>query len=188
MARVLHFPKLNSSAWFDGSELDGIAHWGFRSEKWTMKAKPADRQPLPEVYGLAREAQKPAEVDLFRARANARFLLATGGRQHAQGASPAYDGGRGKRAGETYFPTEPIAFSRLDMADRLLSIVRPHLFGRCASQSKASSCKCDPGSPPNSPFCQSLNGLINSPSGLIPVGQPPPLGGPSRLTSEAGFG
>ncbi|MBZ9889176.1 hypothetical protein LB559_14630 [Mesorhizobium sp. BR1-1-3] len=94
MARVLHFPKLNSSAWFDGSELDGIAHWGFRSEKWTMKAKPADRQPLPEVYGLAREAQKQAEVDLFRARANARFLLATGGRQHAQGASPAYDGGR----------------------------------------------------------------------------------------------
>ncbi|WP_164755128.1 hypothetical protein, partial [Mesorhizobium sp. M7A.F.Ca.CA.001.12.2.1] len=84
MARVLHFPKLNSSAWFDGSELDGIAHWGFRSEKWTMKAKPADRQPLPEVYGLAREAQKQAEVDLFRARANARFLLATGGRQHAQ--------------------------------------------------------------------------------------------------------
>jgi hypothetical protein len=53
-----------------------------------MKLKPADWQPLPEVYRLAREAEKQAAVDLFRARSNARFLQATDGRQDARDASP----------------------------------------------------------------------------------------------------
>lgn len=66
MARVLHFAKLNVSCWFEGSEIVGIWHWGYRREKWTMKLKPADWQPLPEVYRLAREAEKQAAVDLFR--------------------------------------------------------------------------------------------------------------------------
>ncbi|QKC83955.1 hypothetical protein [Mesorhizobium sp. NZP2077] len=80
-ARELHFAKLNVTCWFDGSDLVGIEHWGFRHAKWTMKVKPADWQPLPEVYRLAREAKVQAEVDLFRARSNARFLQATARRQ-----------------------------------------------------------------------------------------------------------
>jgi hypothetical protein len=46
-ARVLHFPKLNVSCWFDGSDLVGIEHWGFRRPQWCMKNKPADWQPRP---------------------------------------------------------------------------------------------------------------------------------------------
>ncbi|RUT87502.1 MULTISPECIES: hypothetical protein [unclassified Mesorhizobium] len=38
-ARVLHFPKLNFSTWFDGSEVVGTWHWGFR-QKWN--AFPSD--------------------------------------------------------------------------------------------------------------------------------------------------
>ncbi len=87
-ARVLHFPQLNVSTWFDGSEVVGIEHWGFRRPQWCMKVKPADWQPLPVVYRLAHEAQIQAEVDLFRARSNARFLQATASRQSASDASP----------------------------------------------------------------------------------------------------
>lgn len=76
-APVVHFPKLNVSTWFDGSQVVGIWHWGFRQEKWTMKLKPADWQPLPEVYRLAREAEKQCELDLFRERVQKRCLEAT---------------------------------------------------------------------------------------------------------------
>ncbi|MBL8579551.1 MAG: hypothetical protein JNK47_20290 [Mesorhizobium sp.] len=40
VARVLHFPKLNCSAWFDGSEHVGIALWGIHGDKWTAKLPP----------------------------------------------------------------------------------------------------------------------------------------------------
>ncbi|WP_136619039.1 MULTISPECIES: hypothetical protein [Mesorhizobium] len=86
-ARVLHFPKLNVSCWFDGSDLVGIEHWGFRRPQWCMKLKPADWKPLPEVYRLAREAEKQAAVDLFRATSNERFLRATQRRQSEREAS-----------------------------------------------------------------------------------------------------
>lgn len=76
------------SCWFDGSDLVGIEHWGFRRPKWIMKNKPKDWQPLPEVYRLAREAKKQAAVDLARARSNERFLQATARRQSAGAASP----------------------------------------------------------------------------------------------------
>ncbi|RUW92058.1 hypothetical protein [Mesorhizobium sp. M7A.F.Ca.US.010.02.1.1] len=66
-ARVLHFAKLNVSCWFDGSDLVAIEHWGFRRPKWTMKNKPRDWQPLPEVYRIAREEEQAAALERFRA-------------------------------------------------------------------------------------------------------------------------
>ncbi|AZO38646.1 MAG: hypothetical protein EOS81_10575 [Mesorhizobium sp.] len=83
-ARCLHFPKLNSSAWFDGSELVGIALWGFRGEKWCMKLKPADWQPLPDKFRLERERAQQEALDRVRIAAEARMLAqirATGKRQ-----------------------------------------------------------------------------------------------------------
>lgn len=67
-ARVLHFAKLNVSCWFDGSDLVAIDHWGCRRPKWTMKNKPKDWQPLPEVYHLAREEEQAAALERFRAK------------------------------------------------------------------------------------------------------------------------
>ncbi|ESW91710.1 hypothetical protein X773_01135 [Mesorhizobium sp. LSJC285A00] len=84
-ARVLHFAKLNVSCWFDGSDLVAIEHWGCRRPKWCMKNKPKDWQPLPEIYRKAREEEKQAQVDLFRARSNARALRATASRQETHG-------------------------------------------------------------------------------------------------------
>lgn len=49
-ARVLHFPKLNVSCWFDGSDLVGIEHWGGHDQRWCMKMEPADWQPRPLGY------------------------------------------------------------------------------------------------------------------------------------------
>jgi hypothetical protein len=83
-ARALHFPKLNVSCWFDGSELVGIAHWGYRGEKWTMKMKPSDWQPLPEKYRLDREREQQKALDRVRIAAQQRMLAriqATGRRQ-----------------------------------------------------------------------------------------------------------
>jgi hypothetical protein len=71
-ARVLHFAKLNVSCWFDGSDIVGIEHWGYRREKWCMKLKPAGWQPLPEVYRLARKQEQQAAVERFRTGAQAR--------------------------------------------------------------------------------------------------------------------
>ncbi|WP_027167309.1 hypothetical protein [Mesorhizobium sp. WSM3224] len=48
--KVLHFPKLNVSVWFDGSEMVGIEHWGFREPKWCMRIAPADWQSMPPGY------------------------------------------------------------------------------------------------------------------------------------------
>jgi len=45
-ARCLHFPKLNVSCWFDGSDLVAIEHWGYRRPQWCMKKKPADWRTL----------------------------------------------------------------------------------------------------------------------------------------------
>lgn len=55
-AKVLHWPKLNVSTWFDGSELCGIEHWGYREHKWCMRKPPADWQPMPDGYRQAAEA------------------------------------------------------------------------------------------------------------------------------------
>lgn len=49
-AKELHFPKLNVTVWFDGSELVGIEHWGCRPKQWTMRKPPADWQPMPADY------------------------------------------------------------------------------------------------------------------------------------------
>ncbi|SFP97715.1 hypothetical protein SAMN03159463_05294 [Mesorhizobium sp. NFR06] len=85
-ARVLHFAKLNCSCAFSGSELVGIILWGFRGEKWCMKAKPADWQPLPEVYRLERERGRQEALDRIRIAAQSRTLAAierTGKRRRA---------------------------------------------------------------------------------------------------------
>ncbi len=71
-ARVLHFPKLNVSCWFDGSDLVGIEHWGYRRPQWTMKKPPADHPPLPEVYRIERERVKQEAINAWRRKAEAR--------------------------------------------------------------------------------------------------------------------
>lgn len=84
------FLKLNSSAWFDGSELVAIEHWSFRGEKWCMKNKPADWQPLPDVYRLEREREAQEFLDRRRVSSRQRMLAqiqATGKRQSAPDAS-----------------------------------------------------------------------------------------------------
>jgi hypothetical protein len=75
-ARVLHFPKLNVSCWFDGSDLVGIEHWSFRRAQWCMKNKPADWQPLPEVYRLERERVRQEATDRYIAKSKARLAEA----------------------------------------------------------------------------------------------------------------
>ncbi|SFO87905.1 hypothetical protein SAMN03159463_03152 [Mesorhizobium sp. NFR06] len=92
MARCLHFPKLNVSCWFDGSELVAIAHWGFCGEKWCMKRPPADHPPLPEIYRLERERERQEALDRIRIAAQTRTLAAIeriGRRQSAPDVSPA---------------------------------------------------------------------------------------------------
>jgi hypothetical protein len=80
-ARVPHFPKLNVSWWFDGSDLVGIEHWGFRRARWTMKAKAAGWEPLPEVYRLERERERQEIFAKSKARlAEARQLTEIRGR------------------------------------------------------------------------------------------------------------
>lgn len=54
-SKELHFPKLNVTVWFDGSDLVGIEHWGYRQEKWTIKEPSADWKPMPEGYREAAE-------------------------------------------------------------------------------------------------------------------------------------
>ncbi|MEO3385118.1 hypothetical protein [Mesorhizobium sp. CAU 1741] len=54
-AKELHFPKLNVTVWFDGSDLVGIEHWGYREHKWTMKKPPANWEPMPAGYREAAE-------------------------------------------------------------------------------------------------------------------------------------
>ncbi|MDX8480446.1 hypothetical protein RFN28_18535 [Mesorhizobium sp. VK24D] len=73
-ARVLHFPKLNVSCWFDGSDLVAIEHWGYRRPQWCMKKKPADWTPLPEVYRLERERGQQEALERWRAEMQARNL------------------------------------------------------------------------------------------------------------------
>ncbi|TPI19330.1 hypothetical protein FJW08_32150 [Mesorhizobium sp. B3-2-1] len=46
-----------------------------------MKQKPADRQPLPEVFRLEREPEKQEALARYRAAATERCLAATAGRQ-----------------------------------------------------------------------------------------------------------
>ncbi|RJT28119.1 hypothetical protein D3227_35070 [Mesorhizobium waimense] len=70
-ARVLHFPKLNVSVWFDGSQMVGLEHWGFREPKWCMRIPPSDWKPMPAGYRLESE-----QVWLL-------WHAATGGRQSA---------------------------------------------------------------------------------------------------------
>ncbi|RWP50675.1 hypothetical protein [Mesorhizobium sp.] len=97
-ARVLHFPKLNVSCWFDGSDLVGIEYWGYRQPQWCMRKKPADWQPLPDVYRLAREEEKLAAIERFQAgvqaRALQRLIQASEKRRRARGA----ESGRPERA------------------------------------------------------------------------------------------
>lgn len=49
-AKELHFPKLNVTVWFDGSDLVGIEHWGASGQQWCMKRPTADWQPAPAGY------------------------------------------------------------------------------------------------------------------------------------------
>jgi hypothetical protein len=77
-ARVLHFPKLNVSTYFDGSAHVGIEHWGYRGPQWTMRLPPADWQPMPPDY-----RQKAEQAWL-------RWHAATDGHQDARGADRAH--------------------------------------------------------------------------------------------------
>ncbi|WP_172370963.1 hypothetical protein [Mesorhizobium sp. NZP2234] len=54
-AKVLHFAKLNVTVWFDGSQMVGLEHWGFRDPKWTMRLPPDDWLPMPAGYRAAAE-------------------------------------------------------------------------------------------------------------------------------------
>lgn len=49
-SKMLHFAKLNVTCWFDGSQLVGIEHWGFRDQQWTMRKPGPDWQPMPPGY------------------------------------------------------------------------------------------------------------------------------------------
>ncbi|SJM33116.1 hypothetical protein BQ8482_340012 [Mesorhizobium delmotii] len=68
-AKELHFAKLNVTVWFDGSELVGIEHWGYRPAQWCMRKAPADWEPMPAGHRQAAERawqewrakQQPAE-------------------------------------------------------------------------------------------------------------------------------
>lgn len=79
-AKVLHFPKLNVSVWFDGSDMVGLEHWGYRDVKWCMRLPPADWQPMPPDHRVR------AESIWLAWRAN-HAQPATGRRQDARGAS-----------------------------------------------------------------------------------------------------
>lgn len=72
----MHFAKLNVSCWFDGSQLVGIEHLGFRRPKWCMRLKPKDWQPLPEVFRLEREREKEATLLRYRLASEQRALAA----------------------------------------------------------------------------------------------------------------
>lgn len=74
MARVLHFPKLNISVWFDGSEMCGLEHWGFRRAQWCMRKPPADHPPLPEAIKREREREQQEALDRIRIAAETRML------------------------------------------------------------------------------------------------------------------
>ncbi|MBX3584311.1 MAG: hypothetical protein KF810_20710, partial [Rhizobiaceae bacterium] len=52
-ARLLHFPKLNCSAWFDGSDLVGIELWGGHETRWCSVQEMALRSAAEVVLGLA---------------------------------------------------------------------------------------------------------------------------------------
>jgi hypothetical protein len=49
-ARVLHFPKLNVTVWFDGSELVRIKYWDIACPSGCMRLPPADWRPMPAGY------------------------------------------------------------------------------------------------------------------------------------------
>lgn len=49
-AKKLHFPKLNVSVYFDGSDLVGIEDWGSNPPRWCMKKPPGDWTPRPPGY------------------------------------------------------------------------------------------------------------------------------------------
>lgn len=55
-AKELHFPKLNVTCWFDGSDLVGIEHWGYRRPQCCMRKPPPDWQPMPAGYRERAEA------------------------------------------------------------------------------------------------------------------------------------
>ncbi|SFQ17803.1 hypothetical protein SAMN03159463_05878 [Mesorhizobium sp. NFR06] len=100
-ARCLHFAKLNVSCWFDGSDLVGIEHWGYRRQQWCMKRPPADHPPMPEVYRLERERERQEALDRIRIAAQTRPLAAierTGKRQSAPDVSAVWNSGRQERA------------------------------------------------------------------------------------------
>ncbi|RWL16571.1 MAG: hypothetical protein EOR57_27940 [Mesorhizobium sp.] len=73
-ARCLHFAKLNVSCWFDGSDLVGIEHSGYRSAQWCMNQKPADWQPLPAAFRAERAREKQEAIERWRAGVHARNL------------------------------------------------------------------------------------------------------------------
>lgn len=85
LARVLRFPKLNVSCWFDGSELVAIEHWGYRRPQWCMKHRPADWQPLPDVYRLERERAAGSARPGAHRRAGANGCPNSGRRQERAG-------------------------------------------------------------------------------------------------------
>lgn len=84
MSKTVHFPLLNVTVWFDGSEMCGLEHWGFRRAQWTMKKPPADHPPLPDKFKRERERAHQEALDRVRAAAEARMLAriqASGRRQ-----------------------------------------------------------------------------------------------------------
>lgn len=90
---MLHFPKLNVSVWFDGSEKVGLEHWGYRDPKWCMRIPPADWQPMPSGY-----RQEAEQVWLC-------WQAVTGGPPGRAG----HFGGVGERPAETRAGEAPLA-------------------------------------------------------------------------------
>jgi hypothetical protein len=91
-ARQLHFPKLNVTVWFDGSEMVGLEHWGYRRSQWCMRKPPADHPPMPEEVVRLRQQEADQALERFRAekaaeRAAMAAEQATEKRQRARSAS-----------------------------------------------------------------------------------------------------
>nr|WP_292764940.1 hypothetical protein [Mesorhizobium sp.] len=54
-SKMLHFLKLGSTCWFDGSDLVGIELWQGHKTRWCMRQEPADWQPRPPGHLAAAE-------------------------------------------------------------------------------------------------------------------------------------
>ncbi|TIW05136.1 MAG: hypothetical protein E5V81_35175 [Mesorhizobium sp.] len=83
-ARALHFPKLNCSCWFSGSELVGIEHWDIAATNGACASRWTITRPYPSSTSAS--GSGPGSLDRIRIAAQTRMLAqiqATGKRHSA---------------------------------------------------------------------------------------------------------